>query len=104
VIGSKTPASSVTVIAQMDAIDSNFRSDDDDLDTNVNGLGSPKDIRECDAQRDPTLAENVSVLTLLSHSNFKLLRSVPICIIERQHFKTCFGAHFLLYVVPFDIT
>ena len=65
VIDSKTPANSV--IAQMDAIDLNSRrdddDDDDDRDSNVNasGWGSPGDVRVCDAQRDPTLAENVGV-------------------------------------------
>jgi hypothetical protein len=90
VIDSKTPAS--PVIAQTDAIDLNSRrDDDDDLDTNVSSLGSPKDVRDCDAQRDPTLAENVwcfnSASTFL---NSKLLHSARTFIIERQHFKTSF--------------
>jgi hypothetical protein len=63
----------------MDYIDLNSRREDDDddddeddnddWDTNVivNGRGSPKDVRDCDAQRDVTLAENVGVLTLLPH-------------------------------------
>ena len=70
VFNSKTPASSV--IAQMDASNLNSRrDDDDDCDTNVNGWGSPKDVRprDCDAQADPTSAENVGVLTLLPRSS-----------------------------------
>ena len=54
---------------EMDAIDLNSgRVDDDDLVTtgNVNGWGSPKDVKDYDAQRDPSLAENVGVLTLLT--------------------------------------
>jgi hypothetical protein len=56
----------------MDASDLNSRRDDDDddseddRDTNVNGWGSPKNVKDCNAQRDPSLAENVGVLTLLS--------------------------------------
>ena len=63
----------------MDAIDSNSRlgsddddDDDDNLGTNVNDLSSPKDVREYDAQRDPTLAENVGVLILLLHSETRI--------------------------------
>jgi hypothetical protein len=52
----------------MDASDLNSRSDDD-RDTNTNVCGSPNDVRDCDAQRDPTLAENVGVLTLLPRSS-----------------------------------
>ena len=56
-IDSKTTSSSV--VAQMDASDLNFRRDvDDDRDTNVNGWGSPKDVKDCDTQ---SLAENVGV-------------------------------------------
>ena len=46
--------------------------DDDDQDTNVNGWGSPKDVRDCDAPSDPTLAENVGVLILLLHSETRI--------------------------------
>ena len=75
VIDSKTPANSV--IAQMDAIDLNSGrdegddDDDDDRDTNINasGWGSPEDIKDCDAQRVPTLPENVGILILLLHIN-----------------------------------
>ena len=62
------------MIAQVDAIDLNSRIDDDDDDdqnTNVNasGWGSPEDVRDCDAKGDPTLAEDVGVLTLLPRSS-----------------------------------
>ena len=72
-INKKTPASSV--IAQIDARGLNSREedddddDDDDLDTNVNGWGTPEDVRDCDGQSDPTLAENVGVSTLLPCSS-----------------------------------
>lgn len=46
--------------------------DDDDQDTNDNGWGSPKDVRDCDAPRDPILAENVGVLILLLHSETRI--------------------------------
>ena len=93
----------------MDASDLNSRRDDDDvLDTNVNGWGSPEDVRYFYAQRDPALVENVGVYK--SASTFlksKLLHSAPICVIEWRHFKTSlhsFGTYFQLYVVPFDST
>ena len=111
-IDSKTVMNSV--IAQMDAIDLNSRRDDDDDDddddwgTNVNSWGSPKDDMDCDAQGGPSLAKNVyvGVLTPLHFLNSKLLLrvSAPICLTERQHFKSsplCFGVHISLYVVPF---
>ena len=80
----------------MDAIDLNSRRDDvDSLDSNVNGLVSPK-------------AENVGVLTLLPcSSTWNCYILAPICIIERQPFQTSpvyFRAYFPLYVVPFDLT
>ena len=62
-IDSKTIASSV--VAQMDASDLNSRGDDD-RNTSVNGWGS---ARDCDAQRDSSLARTVGVLILLSHSS-----------------------------------
>jgi hypothetical protein len=52
----------------MDATDLNSRRDDDP-DANTNGCRSPNDVRDCDAQRDPTLTENVGVLTLLPRSS-----------------------------------
>ena len=48
----------------MDALDSQRDGDDDDdddCDYIINGRGSPKEVGDCDAQRDPTLAENVGV-------------------------------------------
>ena len=55
----------------MDAIDLNSErdDDDDDWDTDINGLGTPKDVRDYDTQRDPTLAENVGVPALLRRSS-----------------------------------
>jgi hypothetical protein len=58
----------------MDGIDLNSRRDDDSddsLDTNVNTYGwvTPKDDKDCSAQRDPILAENVGVSTLLPYSS-----------------------------------
>ena len=63
---SSTPASSV--IGQMDPSDLHSRRDGD-WDTNTNGCGSPNDVKDCDAQRDPTLAESVGVLTLFPRSS-----------------------------------
>jgi len=60
----------------MDAIDLNSRRDDNDWDTNVNGRVSSKDARDCDPQRDTTLAENHR--SALSNGNFSNpLSSVP---------------------------
>ena len=57
----------------MDAINLVSRGPDDDsrndLDTYVNGFGSPKDVRDCDAQRNSTLAENVGVFNSATHSS-----------------------------------
>ena len=67
-IASITPTSSV--IAQVNAIDLNSRRNiDDSLDTNVKGWGSPKNDKDCNAQRDLILVENVSVLALLPCSS-----------------------------------
>ena len=43
--------------------------DDSNYNANANGWVSPKDVRDCDAQRGSTLAENVGVLTLLPRSS-----------------------------------
>ena len=71
-IDSKIPASSVIAQMEMDAIGLNSRRDDDDLVTtgNVNRWGtSPKDVRDCNAQRGPSLAENVGILICLHASS-----------------------------------